>query len=287
MYKYDLVEKRIQGKGKTDHWKLNFKNVTPNLVCKIKIEDIIQKLNFISSQSKIENSPIKDIPYYISRNNIDIYGLFPLCSIVNKNNQIEKEDIPTLKEFEKILKKFNNAKIELFKLNIKCFAESFSIIVEDAYNLCNSWIDKYIVSSYAFSVAFHFLQNFDITEKGSVDWPLFEKDIFPYIIKIDNTKIFFQIMKSIKKSTYFKKEFGENTNFSNNEILKKIDGYKLSRKLSERLFQLFYLRWLFVLYMPYFTVVCDYGPKDAVMEKEFKFEATLFESYKKNIKNKF
>ena len=108
-----------------------------------------------------------------------------------------------------------------------------------------------------------------------------KKNKFPYVLNIDDTESFFELLKYFN---YFARADG--LEFDNQQLIKKLKDYELNKNLSNELFDLFKLYFEFHMSKPNFIVTCELGLKDSIILNDFKNQKLVRNAIKETFNDK-
>jgi len=254
MAKYDIVTE-TQGNGRSSLWVLN--DVPPELCFHAILDNQISKLKNVARHDN----------FALTYKNTTIYGFFGAdvfgADWTKKGYLSGKGE----KEFSDIVKQFHDATQNLANFQEKVFKATTDLLKKEARDACNSYIDRWIVHTAVMSLLYGFFDAFDVGKNKFINFGLFEKDRFPYVLKPT-----FEVTKGIHR-------FGQyyaDRKPSMKEVWKEIGNYQLSDDLCQKLVALFTAHFKYRLgKASLFSVFCDLGSPDHIFSEMYETEKML------------
>lgn len=252
MAKYDIVTEIVQGNGLSSLWTLN--KIPSELCFHVVLDNHINKLKNVARH---ESSAL-------SYKNTTIYGFFGYDYFgpdwTKKGYLSSKGE----KEFSDIVEQFHDATQKLANLQEKVFNGLADIYSKKAYESCNSYIDQWIVHTFDMFLLWFFFGSFEIRKDGFINFGLFEKDKYPYVLK--------PTLASLEGIYQFSQYYADHKP-SKKEVWKEIGNYQLSEDLSKNLSDLFNVHFEYRTgKCDLFSVFCDLGSPDHVFSEMYETE---------------
>lgn len=224
MEKYGLVEEQKQGTGKSTLWKKL--ETSEKLDFQVVIQDHIKRFQRIADEK----------PEYVKRKGIVIHGI--------AQSYISEFDSNRMNEINDLINNLGAIVYEIDSIQQIFFYKLLLKISRETRERLDSTFEKWLVDAYAFCLLFGY-SSFDISKGGFVNFGLFKKDTFPYVVEFA-PKVFNLISKDKRLLEKYTKE-----------KLWGFNHYQLSKEFSESLFLLHEIMFKHMKIHPLFTVVCD------------------------------
>jgi len=252
MAKYNIVTEIVRGNGRSSLWMLN--DVSPELCFHVVLDNHINKLKNVARHDDSA----------LTYKNTTIYGFFGSdifgADWTKKGYLSSKGE----KELSDIVKQFHDATQNLANFQEKVFTATADLFVKEARDACNSYIDQWIVHTFVMFLLWGFYGSFEIREDRFINFGLFEKDRFPYVLK--------PTLATMKGIHHFSQYHAEHKP-SEKDVWKEIGNYQLSDDLCQKLVALFDVHFGYRLdKCSLFSVFCDLGSPDHVFSEMYEME---------------
>jgi len=252
MAKYDIVTEILHGNGLSSLWILN--KIPPELCFHVVLDNHINKLKSIARHDDSA----------LTYKNTTIYGFFGSdifgADWTKKGYLSSKGE----KELSDIVKQFHDATQNLADFQEKVFKATADLFEKEARDACNSYIDQWIVHTFVMFLLWGFYGSFEIREDGFLNFGLFEKDRFPYVLK--------PTLEVTKGIHHFSQYYAEHKP-SMKDVWKEIGNYQLSEDLCQKLVALFNVHFEYRLgKCSLFSVFCDLGSPNHVFSEMYETE---------------